>query len=172
MGRYCQTPQEDLTAIMSDPMEDVVDAPQESAHPAANEPEEQMEEEPAGDTAEIEDENSKNSEDKQEETESGVTEDVELEAPAVAAEEKTEKLTKFPLGRVKHIMKMDPDLTMASQESVFLVSKALEMFVESLAREAYGYTERAKKKTVAKTDVDKAIDTADCLAFLEGAMDD
>ena len=39
-------------------------------------------------------------------------------------------------------------------------------------REAYGYTERAKKKTVAKTDVDKAIDTADCLAFLEGAMDD
>jgi len=136
-----------------------------------------MEEEPAGDTAEIEDENSKNSEDKQEETESGVTEeDVNgLEAPAVAAvaaEEKTEKLTKFPLGRVKHIMKMDPDLTMASQESVFLVSKALEMFVESLAREAYGYTERAKKKTVAKTDVDKAIDTADCLAFLEGAMDD
>ena len=72
----------------------------------------------------------------QEETESGVTEkDVNgSEAPVVAAEEKTEKLTKFPLGRVKHIMKMDPDLTMASQESVFLVSKALEMFVESLAR--------------------------------------
>jgi len=129
-----------------------------------------------GNVAEIEDEDSKNSEDKQEETETGVTEENVngLEAPAVAAaaEEKTEKLTKFPLGRVKHIMKMDPDLTMASQESVFLVTKALEMFVESLAREAYGYTERAKKKTVAKTDVDKAIDTADCLAFLEGAMDD
>jgi len=133
-------------------------------------------EEPEGNVAEIEDEDSKNSEDKQEETETGVTEENVngLEAPAVAAtaEEKTEKLTKFPLGRVKHIMKMDPDLTMASQESVFLVTKALEMFVESLAREAYGYTERAKKKTVAKTDVDKAIDTADCLAFLEGAMDD
>ena len=54
-----------------------------------------------------------------------------------AAEEKTEKLTKFPLGRVKHIMKMDPDLTMASQESVFLVTKALEMFVESLARSSH-----------------------------------
>jgi len=45
-------------------------------------------------------------------------------------------------------------------------------FVESLAKEAYCYTEKAKKKTVAKNDVDKAIDTADCLAFLEGAMDD
>ena len=77
----------------------------------------------------------------QEETETGVTEENVngLEAPAVAAtaEEKTEKLTKFPLGRVKHIMKMDPDLTMASQESVFLVTKALEMFVESLARSSH-----------------------------------
>ena len=77
----------------------------------------------------------------QEETETGVTEENVngLEAPAVpaAAEEKTEKLTKFPLGRIKHIMKMDPDLTMASQESVFLVTKALEMFVESLARSSH-----------------------------------
>ena len=77
----------------------------------------------------------------QEETETGITEENVngLEAPAVAAaaEEKTEKLTKFPLGRVKHIMKMDPDLTMASQESVFLVTKALEMFVESLARSSH-----------------------------------
>ena len=76
----------------------------------------------------------------QEQTETGATEENVngLEAPAVAAaEEKTEKLTKFPLGRVKHIMKMDPDLTMASQESVFLVTKALEMFVESLARSSH-----------------------------------
>jgi len=94
------------------------------------------------------------------------------EEPKQDKTEKVEKLTKFPLARIKHLMKMDPDLNMASQESVYLVSKALEMFVESLAREAYGYTERAKKKTVAKSDVDKAIDTADCLAFLEGAMDD
>jgi len=96
----------------------------------------------------------------------------EGDKPGHTEPEKAEKLTKFPIGRIKHLMKLDPDLTMASQESVYLVTKALEMFVESLAREAYGYTERAKKKTVAKSDVDKAIDTADCLAFLEGAMDD
>lgn len=95
------------------------------------------------------------------------------ETPAAAADkDKVERLTKFPLGRVKHLMKLDPDTHMASQESVFLVTKALEMFVESLAKEAFGYTEKAKKKTLAKTDVDKAVDTADCLAFLEGAMDD
>lgn len=89
-----------------------------------------------------------------------------------AEQETIQRLTKFPMGRVKHLMKLDPDTTMASQESVYVVAKALEMFVESLAKEAFGYTEKAKKKTVAKTDVEKAIDTADCLAFLEGAMDD
>ena len=62
-----QTPQEDL-AIMSDPMEGVVETAQESADPTENELEEQMQElgeEPEGNVAEIEDEDSKNSEDKQ-----------------------------------------------------------------------------------------------------------
>ena len=87
-------------------------------------------------------------------------------------EDKADKLTQFPMGRVKNIMKMDPDVNMASQEAVLAITKALELFVESLAKEAYVYTERSKKKTIAKSDVDKAIDAADCLAFLEGAMDD
>ena len=62
-----QTPQEDL-AVMSDSMEGVLETAQESADPTVNEPEEQMQElgeEPEGNVAEIEDEDSKNSEDKQ-----------------------------------------------------------------------------------------------------------
>lgn len=87
-------------------------------------------------------------------------------------DEVQEKTHKFPLGRVKHIMKMDPDVNLASQDSVFLITKALEMFVESLAIEAYSYTANAKKKTVSKQDVEKAIDAVDALAFLDGALDD
>lgn len=37
---------------------------------------------------------------------------------------KSIKSSKFPLSRVKLIMKTDPDLTLASQESVFLIAKA------------------------------------------------
>ena len=35
------------------------------------------------------------------------------------------KSTKFPQTRVRNMMKMDPDLHLASQESVFVVCKAV-----------------------------------------------
>lgn len=87
-------------------------------------------------------------------------------------EEKAEKLLKFPAARVKHIMKMDPDVNLAASDAIFLVSKATEFFVESLAAESYNYTANNKKKTLTKNDVDAAIDSSDCLAFLEGALED
>lgn len=82
------------------------------------------------------------------------------------------KMVQLPLGRVKHIMKMDPDTKMASQEAVFLIAKVTELFVESLAKESFSYTSQNKKKTLSKPDVDRAIDAVDCLAFLEGALED
>lgn len=36
----------------------------------------------------------------------------------------SEKLTRFPLARIKTLMKMDPDLGLASQEAVFLIARA------------------------------------------------
>ena len=66
----------------------------------------------------------------------------------------------------------DPDTNMASQEAVFLISRATELFVESLAAESSSFTVSNKKKTIARTDVDAAIDAVDCLAFLDGALND
>jgi len=86
--------------------------------------------------------------------------------------EAEEKLFKFPLGTVKRIIKMDPDVNLLSKDSIFLITKSLEMFIESLSIEAYSYTAGAKKKTMSKQDVEKAIDAVDALAFLDGALDD
>lgn len=61
---------------------------------------------------------------------------------------------------------------MASQDAVFLVTKATELFVDSLAKECYSYTTANKKRTIARRDVDTAVDATDCLAFLEGALED
>ena len=89
-----------------------------------------------------------------------------------AKAEAEEKLFQFPLGTVKRIIKMDPDVNIISKDSIFLITKALEMFVQSLSIEAYSYTAGAKKKTMSKQDVEKAIDAVDALAFLDGALDD
>ncbi|XP_037557338.1 DNA polymerase epsilon subunit 4-like [Dermacentor silvarum] len=85
--------------------------------------------------------------------------------------EKGEKLCRFPLSRVKTIMKLDPDVVLASQEAVFLVSKATEMFVAALAKEAYTYTRQAKKKTIQKKDVESSVEAVEAFAFLEGTLD-
>jgi hypothetical protein len=39
-------------------------------------------------------------------------------------EEKSEKVLRLPFSRVKHIMKIDPDVNLASQEAVFLITKS------------------------------------------------
>ena len=80
------------------------------------------------------------------------------------------KLIQVPLSRIRALMKLDPDLNIASSEAVFAVAKATEMFIESLARESYTFTAQAKKKTIQKRDVDLTITSVDSLMFLEGSM--
>ncbi|KAG0714246.1 DNA polymerase epsilon subunit 4 [Chionoecetes opilio] len=78
---------------------------------------------------------------------------------------------RLPLARVKRIMKADPDLQLTSQDAVFLIAKATELFVESLVQEAYQFTLKGRKKTVTRRDVDNCIEAIDALAFLDGALD-
>ncbi|XP_034480019.1 DNA polymerase epsilon subunit 4 [Drosophila innubila] len=80
------------------------------------------------------------------------------------------KLTHLPMARIRNIMKLDPDLQIASNEAVFAVTRAVELFIESLARESVSYTAQSKKKTIQKRDVDLAISAVDSLMFLDGAM--
>ncbi|XP_071578748.1 DNA polymerase epsilon subunit 4 [Temnothorax nylanderi] len=86
-------------------------------------------------------------------------------------EEQREKLIRLPLGRIKTIVKMDPEVSLINQEAAFLVAKSVEFFIESLAKEAYKYTAQAKKRTVQKRDIENAIDNVDALVFLEGMLD-
>ena len=43
--------------------------------------------------------------------------------------------------------------------------------MESMALEAYKFTQQQKKKTVARKDFDSTVNTVDALAFLDGALD-
>ncbi|XP_011155364.1 DNA polymerase epsilon subunit 4 [Solenopsis invicta] len=110
------------------------------------------------DKSQVDEENSRNS-----------REDVD-DTPHVD-EEQREKLIRLPLGRIKTIIKMDPEVGLINQEAAFLVAKSVEFFIESLAKEAYKYTVQSKKRTVQKRDVENAIDNVDALVFLEGMLD-
>lgn len=39
-------------------------------------------------------------------------------------EEQKEKLLQLPMGRVRHIIKTDPDVNLVNQEAVFLIGKS------------------------------------------------
>lgn len=80
-------------------------------------------------------------------------------------------MVQLPLARVKQIMKADPEVSLITGECTFLVAKATELFIQSLAREAFVHTSQARKKTIQKRDVDAAFETVESLIFLEGMMD-
>lgn len=84
---------------------------------------------------------------------------------------KPDRLLRLPLSRIKNMMKMDPDIALASQESVFIVARATELFVESLSQEAFKKTKENKRKTLQKRDVDATVSDIEQLAFLEGTLD-
>jgi DNA polymerase epsilon subunit 4 len=60
--------------------------------------------------------------------------DVERAQEENEHEEKSEKILKLPLSRVKHIMKMDPDVHLASQEAVFLITKSTVSVTKALTQ--------------------------------------
>uniref|UniRef100_A0A182T762 Transcription factor CBF/NF-Y/archaeal histone domain-containing protein n=1 Tax=Anopheles maculatus TaxID=74869 RepID=A0A182T762_9DIPT len=81
-----------------------------------------------------------------------------------------ERLATFPFARIKQIMKLDPDVAIVSAEAIFVVTKAAELFLQTLAKDASAHTLASKKKTMSKRDVEVAIDNVDALMFLEGMM--
>ncbi|KXJ19540.1 DNA polymerase epsilon subunit 4 [Exaiptasia diaphana] len=86
-------------------------------------------------------------------------------------DDRVAKLTHFPQTRVRNMMKLDPDLHLANKESVFLLTRATELFVEYFAKEAYKKTVIGKRKTIQKKDLDATVDEKDEIAFLEGVLE-
>ncbi|XP_078279876.1 DNA polymerase epsilon subunit 4 [Rhinoraja longicauda] len=94
----------------------------------------------------------------------------QLDAEA-EAERPQLKLLRLPLSRIKGLIKADPEVTLASQEAVFAIGKATELFVEVIAKDAYIFAVQAKRKTIQRKDLDNAVDAADEFAFLEGTLE-
>nr|XP_008978690.3 DNA polymerase epsilon subunit 4 isoform X2 [Callithrix jacchus] len=67
------------------------------------------------------------------------------------------RLSRLPLARVKALVKADPDVTLAGQEAIFILARAAELFVETIAKDAYCCAQQGKRKTLQRRDLDCAV---------------
>ncbi|KAF7839565.1 DNA polymerase epsilon subunit C [Senna tora] len=66
------------------------------------------------------------------------------------ADEEKESLIRpeFPMGRVKKIMRLDPDIQRVSSEALFLISCSTELFLQFMAKKSAQVAIEKKRKTV------------------------
>ncbi|CAH8386646.1 unnamed protein product [Eruca vesicaria subsp. sativa] len=58
------------------------------------------------------------------------------------------KMIRFPMNRIRRIMRSDNSAPQIMQDAVFLVNKATELFIEKFSEEAYGSSVKDKKKFI------------------------
>ena len=74
----------------------------------------------------------------------------------------------LPLARIKRIMKSDEDVRMISAEAPVLFAKACELFILELTLRSWCYSEKSKRRTLQKDDIQTAIKYTDIFDFLIG----
>lgn len=92
----------------------------------------------------------------------------EIEQLDIKTEQEFKNHNDLPLARIKRIMKSDEDVRMISAEAPVLFAKACEMFVLELSLRAWVASERAKRKTLQREDIDYAIAHTEIFDFLAG----
>lgn len=81
------------------------------------------------------------------------------------AENKNIGICQLPISRIKTIMKSSPDVSSIGQESLFLIAKATELFVQDLAQMAL--KKSSNKQNVDYNELAEIIDTQETLQFLQ-----
>ncbi|KAF9089981.1 hypothetical protein BGX23_006322 [Mortierella sp. AD031] len=83
---------------------------------------------------------------------------------------KAQGVTVLPVARVKRIIKEDKDIQMVSNDAVFLISLATELFLESFTAKAFNLAKIEKRKTVSYKDLATAVTQHDSLEFLQDVV--
>ncbi|KAI8979090.1 histone-fold-containing protein [Mycotypha africana] len=75
--------------------------------------------------------------------------------------------TKFPVARIKKIMQLDEDVGKVAQATPILISKALELFMQSLIDQACQESRERNAKRLAMAHLKKTIETVEQFDFLK-----
>ncbi|KAK3815425.1 MAG: histone-fold-containing protein [Benniella sp.] len=79
-------------------------------------------------------------------------------------------VSQLPVARVKRIIKEDKDVQIVSNEAVFLISIATEIFLEGFTAKAFNLAKLEKRKTVLYKDLATAVTQYDSLEFLQDVV--
>lgn len=90
----------------------------------------------------------------------------EMDSLDIGTEQDFKNHNDLPLARIKRIMKSDEDVRMISAEAPVLFAKACEMFILELTLRAWCNSEKCKRKTLQKEDIESAIKNTDIFDFL------
>ncbi|SAM05246.1 hypothetical protein [Absidia glauca] len=80
--------------------------------------------------------------------------------------------TKFPVARIKKIMQLDEDVGKVAQATPILISKALELFMQSLIDQACNEARSRSAKRLTVAHLKKTIDTTEQFDFLKDIVAD
>ncbi|ORY91828.1 histone-fold-containing protein [Syncephalastrum racemosum] len=78
--------------------------------------------------------------------------------------------TKFPVARIKKIMQLDEDVGKVAQATPVLISKALELFMQSLIDQACQETRQRHAKRLTAAHLKKTIETVEQFDFLKDVV--
>lgn len=92
--------------------------------------------------------------------------DLDLDAPKSKLKNKN-KVTKFPVARIKRIMQKDEEVGKVAQATPIVISKALELFLALIVEEAHKVTAERGSKKVEAYHLKHAVERTDMLDFLK-----
>ena len=83
-------------------------------------------------------------------------------------ESKKEKTSfiRFPLAKIKNIIKLDSDIKLCQKDSYTVIGKLTELFLQDLAQGAYSVCKSCKRKTINLEDINSAIKMNPKMGFI------
>ena len=96
------------------------------------------------------------------------TQNKEMAELGIGTEQDFKNHNDLPLARIKRIMKSDEDVRMISAEAPVLFAKACEIFILELTLRSWCFSEKSKRRTLQKDDIEAAIQDTPIFDFLVG----
>ncbi|KAJ2763744.1 hypothetical protein IWQ57_005460, partial [Coemansia nantahalensis] len=79
--------------------------------------------------------------------------------------------TKFPVARIKKIMQMDEEVGKMAQATPVLISKSLELFMQSIVDDMCKHARVCNSRKVTTTHLKRCVESTECYDFLKDVVE-